>query len=259
MNYENTFYATTDTINCTNVRAAPTLTEDGHIEEVVIKEDLVMDVTLPVAARWVRGRQKNSQILIDPFNMKLRRKNDDTNNVYFCCGKKDDLDCPVRLTLKKATDEIVHMSGKHTNNSDLVKALVTDKYNNVVKNAVENVTIAPRAAFMDLTNSVLADSSIDNSGLLHIPKPRTMAKTIQRKRKSEQNMPSLPKNWEEMIVPDQYKVTADGEQFLILDAVVPNSTKKVSMSISIITYLCMYVYPGVGLVLSHWSCHSQGC
>ena len=50
---------------------------------------------------------------------------------------------------------------------------------------------------------------------------------IRRKRKAEGNFSDLPKNWEDMIVPDQYKATIDEELFLILEEIVPDTLTKV--------------------------------
>ena len=98
-----------------------------------------------------------------------------------------------------------------------------------VKTAVENPTVAPRTAFMDLTNTVMSDPSTSGAGLSELPNMRTMARLIQMKRKSVLDMPSLPVSWEEMTVPKEYTITLDGEDFLVLDEVVPGTTKKVCM------------------------------
>lgn len=188
-----------------------------------------MDVALPVPARWVTGRQKGSRVLVDPYNTRMRKKHEDKNNVYFWCSRRTDLDCRVTVAVKKSSDEIIQHSGEHNHDSDLMKTLVTEKYQKTVTNAIENVTVAPRTAFKDLTNQIMVDSSTAASGLFHLPKPRSMARTIQKKRKNAHDMPDLPRNWEEMSVPDQFKETSDGQCFLTLEAVVPGSYKKVSL------------------------------
>ena len=96
-----------------------------------------------------------------------------------------------------------------------------------VQNAVDNPTIAPRTAFLDLTNNVMGNPSTSGAGMAELPNMRSMARLIQKKRKSSLNMPALPVSWEEMEVPDEYKFTQDGEDFLVLDEVVPGTLKKV--------------------------------
>ena len=122
---------------------------------------------------------------------------------------------------------IVYHCGEHNHDSDILKSLVLEKRQEVVANAVQNETISPRTAFMDLTNKVMSDPNVGPSGLLHLLTPRSLSMAILRKRKAEGNLPDLPKNWEDMIVPDQYKATIDGELFLILEEIVPDTLKKV--------------------------------
>ena len=80
---------------------------------------------------------------------------------------------------------------------------------------------------MDLTRAVMGDPSTSGAGVSELPNQRSMARLIQKKRKSVLDMPSLPISWEEMTVPEEYTITQDGEDFLVLDEVVPGTTKKV--------------------------------
>ena len=131
------------------------------------------------------------------------------------------------MTLDRATDCITRISGEHNHDINLMKEAVKEMYLKNVQNAVENPTIAPRTAFMDLTRSVMRDPSTSRAGMSELPNMRSMARLIQKKRKSSLNMPALPVSWEEMVVPDEYTITTDGEDFLVLDEVVPGTNKKV--------------------------------
>ena len=79
---------------------------------------------------------------------------------------------------------------------------------------------------MDVTNDVLSYPRTSD-GLPYLPNMRAMARSMQLKRKGILNAPSIPKEWEEMIVPEQYSTTLDGEHFLILDQAVPGKSIKV--------------------------------
>ena len=79
---------------------------------------------------------------------------------------------------------------------------------------------------MDVTNQVLSDP-LTADGLAFMPNMRSRARSIQVKRKAGLKAPSLPKEWEDMIVPELYHVTIDGEEFLILDSNVPGKSTKV--------------------------------
>lgn len=121
---------------------------------------------------------------------------------------------------------ITRISGEHNHDSDLMKEAVKEKVAEKIKSAVENPTLTPRTVFMDLTNSVLSDP-LTASGLPNLPNMRSMARSIQMKRKSLLGSPSLPKTWDDMIVPEEYTITLDGEEFLILDEHLPGKISKV--------------------------------
>ena len=163
----------------------------------------VMEVNLPSPARWIAGRKAGSQVLLDPYNVRLKLKVTDTKNKFFWCSRTKDLNCPVTVTLDKATNCITRISGEHNHDSNLMKEAVKEMYMETVKNTVENPTIAPRTAFMDLTNSVMSDPSTSGAGLSELPNMRSMARLIQKKRKSMLNMPALPVSWDEMTVPEE--------------------------------------------------------
>ena len=122
---------------------------------------------------------------------------------------------------------IVYYRGEHNHDSDILQSLVLEKCQEVVANAVQNETVNPFTAFLDLTNKVMSDPGVGESGLLYLLKPRSLSMAIQRKRKAEGNLSDLPKNQEDMIVLDQYKATFDAELFLILEEIVSDTLKKI--------------------------------
>ena len=187
----------------------------------------VPTVNLPSPARWIAGRKAGSQVLLDPFNVRLKLKVTDPKNKFYWCSRTKDLQCLVRVTLDRETDCITRITGEHNHDSSLVKDTIMEKYQEIVQNAVSNPTITPRTAYMDLTAAVMGEPSTSGVGVPELPNQRSMARLIQKKRKAELGMPSLPSSWEEMTVPDEYYTTQDGGDFLILDEYVPGTLKKV--------------------------------
>jgi hypothetical protein len=185
----------------------------------------------PVKAVWVDGRSKGSRILVDPYRMKMRRKTDTGKLVFFICSKKTDLDCPVTAVLDKESDMIIKQSGDHNHDSDLLKEEIRILHREAIKNAAANPTVAPRTVMMDLSNRALSDATTSN-GLAYLPKPRTLARQIQKIRKKEMNVPELPHTWEEYSVPEQFHQTTDGKRFLIKDDTIPGCSKKVVILLS---------------------------
>ena len=116
-----------------------------------------MNINLPVPARWVPGHRAGSKILLDPFNVKMWLKSSDKKNKYYICTRKRDLECTVRVTVRMEDDMIVYHRGEHNHDSYILKSLVLEKRQEVVGKAVQNKTISPRTAFMDLTNKVMSD------------------------------------------------------------------------------------------------------
>ena len=187
----------------------------------------VPTLDLPAQAHWVPGRKAGTQVLLDPYRVRLRLKSQDAKFSYYWCSKTQEDRCPVRVTLDRASDLIVRFQGTHNHDSGLVKDAVMAKYQEAVANAVSNPTVAPRTVFQDLTASVMEEPSTSGVGVPELPNQRSLARQIQQKRKEELAMPPLPKSWDQIIVPDGFYTTADGGEFLILDSVVPGSQKKV--------------------------------
>ena len=73
----------------------------------------------------------------------------------------------------------------------------------------------------DISNAVL-NSDVGAVGLSYMPCPKTISATLSRKRKIEKNFPAIPHSWEEMIIPDIFKKTSDGQDFCIMEEKVPN-------------------------------------
>ena len=63
-------------------------------------------------------------------------------------------------------------------------------------------------------------------GIGFMSKAGAIKRAVQRKRKDVIGSPNNPTTWEEVIVPDQLKVTKDNQQFLILDKVLDTVTSK---------------------------------
>ena len=75
------------------------------------------------------------------------------------------------------------------------------------KQAVATPSLKPRAAFVDLSNTMLAAG-----GSLGLYKPFALAKQLQRDRASSKKSPRAPKSFLDLmdLLPDRLKVTSDG-------------------------------------------------
>ena len=43
------------------------------------------------------------------------------------------------------------------------------------------------------------------SGLNNIPRPRSLARAVQQRRKKSLQLPDLPTEWKNLVLPDEYK------------------------------------------------------
>ena len=175
----------------------------------------MMTGLLPSKARWVEGLKGQGKVLLDPIGFRMRFKKSEGGKKYYMCTRKNDLKCPVTLTMDIENEMIVKMKHEHNHDSDLVKESVKKVVEKQIEDAVKN-RVAPRSAFMDVTNKLLADPTA-SAGLPYLPKMKTLARNINRKKQNDLDAPPIPKDWSEMELPTNFKKTTDNEEFLIMD------------------------------------------
>ena len=181
-------------------------------------------VKYPIAATWVAGKRNGTKVLVDPYGNRLIKKSEYGDNYFYWCGRKD-IKCPVRVTLNSKVNELVSGRGEHNHDTDRMLQVINNKKKQMIENAKNNPTVAPRVLFKDLTNSILS-SPITSPGIGRLPKQGTLTRTINRKRKLTLGpLGNLPRDWSEYTIPDRYKVTAYNQPFCILDHETANGMK----------------------------------
>ena len=103
------------------------------------------------------------------------------------------------MSLDVASDTIVRVSGDHNHDSDLVSTAVDKVVKEHHKAAASNQTINQRTVYEDVTASIM-NIPATSPGLPYVPKYKTMARSIQKKRKTILDCPPLPKDWSDMQV-----------------------------------------------------------
>ena len=140
-------------------------------------------IQFPVDAKFVPG-QRGTQVLLDPLKNRMsKKKNDGKLALYECCKKRTH-DCPVKVTLNTETNKIISGRGTHNHDSDLLKTWVKKQVNVVVEGVYQNPVVPPRAIIQEVENRVMAQPST-SAGLACIPKAKSVARMVQRKRKAE--------------------------------------------------------------------------
>ena len=186
-----------------------------------------MDAFEPEKAVWISPKKKGSsqnKVLLDPMGFRMHYKKKDDLKKYFQCSRKDDLQCPIRVSLDIASDMIVSLKGgSHNHDNDALEYEVKKIVKKEILNAVENSSVGGRTVMKNISASVLNTTSA-MAGVAYIPSPRVISATLSRKRKREKNFPTIPKNWSEMkTIPEAFKKTSDGEDYCVMEEQVPGS------------------------------------
>ena len=94
-----------------------------------------------------------------------------------------------------------------------------------IEEAIKNPLLNPRGVHQKVSNAVFSNMRLSNS-LAFIPTSNSMAKSIQYQRCKSASLPPISTDWE-FEIPDEFKVTADGLDFLIGDSEIPGRSGRV--------------------------------
>lgn len=177
-------------------------------------------LNLPSKAVWVSPQKKgrsNNKLLLDPHGFPLHYKKKDYNRKYFHCAKKDELGCNVRVSLDWREDMIIGFRGEHNHDSGLIESTVRKIVEEKVKSGTENPSVSPRSICENISSSILA-SDVGAPGLSFMPSLKAVSMSLQRSRRKTMDYPPIPRSWEDMSLPDMFKVTADGLDFCLMES-----------------------------------------
>ena len=82
----------------------------------------------PIEATWVpsKNSRSNKPVLVDPYGNRLIKKSEYGSKVFYWCGRKD-LNCPVRVTLDKETNQIASIRHEHNHDSAKLQQFIKEK------------------------------------------------------------------------------------------------------------------------------------
>ena len=102
---------------------------------------------VPSKANWVSPIKKgstNKKVLMDTLGYRLHYKKKDNRKKYYHCSHKDDLQCPVKVTLDIASDMITGVRGEHNHDNMLMESEVRKIIKANVLQASQNPTVTSR-------------------------------------------------------------------------------------------------------------------
>ena len=185
--------------------------------------------SFPCKAVWVspsKKGSKNNKILLDPMGFKLHYKKTDYKKKFYHCSRKEDMKCPVKVSLEIATDMITGVRGEHNHDNELVEEGVKKIVREKIANAAQNPTVSPRTIMQDITTAVVNSKSAA-AGLPFVPSSKAISMSIQRNRVKVTKYPAIPHSWEEMKIPEEMTVTVDKKPFCIMEEKLPGSEKEI--------------------------------
>ena len=145
-------------------------------------------------------------------------KTDGAKKFFKCAEYKDG--CQVRVSLAWETDMIVRHNGlTHCHDNKLLEREVQEMDKEKVKEAANNMTVAPRSVHQKLSTEMLAKHG-DQSALSLLPSSKSIQQKIYAARMGKNMFPPVPKSWE-FEIPPEFKVTFDSLPFLIADIEIP--------------------------------------
>ena len=168
-----------------------------------------------IPAKWEDAKRNGGKILVHKnFRYSINGRTD--SKFFMACQERSN-GCKSTATVDRANNVILSVRGEHNHDSDLVGHFVKEKVEEAVQNAVDNPNISPRTAYTSLTNLILQSPGIGRRGLGALPKMKTFARNIQRRRHVDLDCPAIPKNWSDHVLPEIFRKTSSGEDWVILD------------------------------------------
>ena len=168
----------------------------------------------PAPARYIPVKQGGKHLL-DPNNYEYRRIKTREHKVYYQCIKHKELGCKASALVLVENEKIVEIKNGHNHDTDLLNKKIREQERLAIEAAATNIVISPRTVLGTLTSNITQSSSSGGVGAMR--KSATLTKAIHRARKSKFGFPKDPRTWSEMIVPDNLKLTMDGDRFLCLE------------------------------------------
>ena len=155
----------------------------------------------------INSRRGAIHILYAGYRYRLARTNQTSRN--WRCTKKG---CKGSVRTPLHAYAAVVALGQHSHGPDPGQNEVDSIRSQMATAAEERPELAPRRV---VSECIVAAS---NEAKARLPKRETLNRAIQRKRTREQAFPRNPPNREGWVVPDEFKATMGGDNFLLWDS-----------------------------------------
>lgn len=154
--------------------------------------------------------QKGGNLLLYQGCLFRKEKTDATGKSIWKCTEYDKNKCSARIHTRN--DAIVKEPDGHNHGPDIAKA----KTKAVVAEMKDRAAIAPESSTHQIVVASTSNLSIAVKG--QMPSVACLKRTVQRLRQQENGAPPNPNSLEDLEIPDRYRLTDAGEQFLLWDS-----------------------------------------
>ena len=127
---------------------------------------------------------------------------------YECEMRRNDKQCKAKLKVKG--EEVIGKTNEHTHAVSIGRPEALELRQSLKRRALDTEETAQQIITQELEN-------ISEQASTHIPAIRTIRRGIRRYRQHAGNPHPVPQTPEEIVIPDEYKVTSRGEDFLLYD------------------------------------------
>lgn len=152
----------------------------------------------------VKGHRK---LLLDG-HLYIKDKQIDSK-IYWRCERYKKFKCSVRVI--SVDNDITKESGQHNHAADAAEVEAAQVMQNVRENARRT---------QDAPHFILSQASfgLSQATSAKLPKVDNMKRTIRNIRTKHDAAPAIPGNRRELVIPDNYKITKNGADFLLFDS-----------------------------------------
>ncbi|XP_065321597.1 uncharacterized protein LOC135929030 [Gordionus sp. m RMFG-2023] len=157
-------------------------------------------------AEFILSSQNNQLLIFESFIFQREKLINDTS--YWRCVKFHLEECNGRARTKSG---VIFHNQMHNHVPDIAEIEARKEINQIKEKATTSQT---------LPNNIIADitTNISTAAMGRMPSCSLIKRTIQRKRRLVGRAPTVPVNLIELIIPIEYQINNNGQQFLLYDS-----------------------------------------
>lgn len=160
---------------------------------------------MEISYEFVKGQKGKNKIYSRGFFYTMEKKTEQSS--YWKCDKWRQLSCKGRGVLANGSFET---KTEHNHEGNPTKLQVTKTVNEIKERAIKS---------RDTPQTIIAGMSatLSDAACSSFPTLNSIRRTIHNARMKDNACPSLPKTTSELVIPEKYKKTSKGDNFLIYD------------------------------------------